>query len=161
MTAKPRSEATPEAELESLIARLDSALQKLVRSVRAALRKRLPTANELVYDYPNALVVAYSANDRGIEGIVSFAARNTGMELHFNQGPKLPDPKKLLKGSGKMTRFIPVTSAARLSHPDVKALFAAAIEHASVPLPVKGKGKLIIKTNKAAAAKKKAGRARS
>jgi hypothetical protein len=161
MTGNSKCTADPEAELESFIARLDPELQKLVRSVRVALRKRFPTANELTYDYPNALVVAYSATDRGIEGIVSFTARKTGMELHFNQGPKLPDPKKLLKGSGKQTRFIAVTAATQLANPDVKALFAAAVEHASAPLPAKGKGALIIKTNKAAAAKKKTGRVRS
>ncbi len=153
-TSKTATRA-PEAELQSIIDKLDPAIQKLAKSVRAGLRKLFPTAHELAYDYPGSLVIAYSPSDRGIEGIVSFAARKTGVDLYFNQGPKLPDPKKLLKGSGKQTRFISLESASKLSHPDVKALIASTIELASVPLPARGKGSLIIKSKKTAAAKKK------
>jgi hypothetical protein len=58
----------------------------------------------------------------------------------------LPDPKKLLQGSAKLVRFIPVEAASRLKHPDVEALIAAAIDKAAVPFPSKGGGKLVIKT---------------
>lgn len=144
----------PEAQLRSFIGKFDPRHQKLIRSVRAALRKRFPTANELAYDYSSFFVVAYSPTDRGIEGIVSFAARADRVDLYFNRGPQLPDPKKLLSGSGKQTRFIRVDSARKLSHPDVEALIAAAIGQSSVPLPSSGKGSLIIRTNKSPAAKK-------
>jgi hypothetical protein len=46
----------------------------------------------------------------------------------------------------------------QLAHPDVEAFLAAAIDHARFPLPSKGKGNLIIKTNKTVAAKKRPGR---
>ena len=68
------------------------------------------------------------------------------MSLYLTNGPKLPDPKKLLMGSAKLVRFIPVEAASRLKHPDVEALIAAAIDKAAVPLPSKGGGKLVIKT---------------
>jgi hypothetical protein len=129
-----------------LIDRLDPNIRKLAASVRTALRKRFPTANELVYDYPSSLVIAYSATDRGIDGILSIAARKNAVELYFNNGPGLPDPKKLLQGSGKQTRLIPITAVKQLAHPDVKALIAAAIGLASVPLSAKGEGNLVIKT---------------
>jgi hypothetical protein len=54
------------------------------------------------------------------------------------------DPKRLLWGSGKQTRFIQVEAASELAHPDVEALIAATIDQARVPLPSKGKGRLII-----------------
>jgi hypothetical protein len=146
---------TPEAQLRSFNARFNPKHQKLVRSVRAAVRKRLPTANELAYDYSSFFVIAYSPTDRGIEGIVSIAARADRVDLYFNQGPRLPDPKKLLQGSGKQTRFVRVDAARQLAHPDVEAFIAAAIDHSSVLLPSRGKGNLIIKTNKTAAAKKR------
>ena len=137
---------TPEAHLRSFIGRFDSKTQKLIRAVRAALRKRFPTANELVYDYGFSLVIAYSPSEQGIEGIVSISARAEGVSLYFTNGPKLPDPKKLLMGSSKMVRFIPVASASRLKHPDVEALIAGAIKLSRVRLPSKGGGKLVIKT---------------
>lgn len=104
MTLKPGSRPrTPEAQLRSFIDRLDPKGQKIVRAVRAAIRKRLPTANELAYDYAHSLVLGYSPTDRGIDGIVSIAARADGVRLYFSQGPQLPDPKRLLLGSGRPT----------------------------------------------------------
>jgi hypothetical protein len=109
----------------------------------------LPTANELAYDYNSFFVIAYSPTDRAIDGILSFAARADGVRLYFMNGPQLPDPMTLLLGSGKQTRFIRVEAARQLAHPDVEALIAAAIDHAGVPLPSKGKGKLIIRASAA------------
>jgi hypothetical protein len=145
---KPDSrKLTPEAQLRSFIDRFDPKDQKLIRSVRAAVRKRFPTANELAYDYNNSIVIGYSPTDRGIDGIVAISARATGVALYFNQGPQLPDPKGLLRGSGKQVRFIQVEAASQLAHPDVEALIAATIDQARIPLPSKGKGSLIIKSD--------------
>jgi hypothetical protein len=139
-------EPTPEAQLRAYIDKLDPKNQKLFRAVRAAVRKRFPTANELAYDYRDALVIGYSPADRGIDSIVAIRASATGVSLYFSQGPQLPDPQRLLQGSGKQTRFIQVEAASQLAHPDVEALLAATIDQARVPLPATGKGSLIIKS---------------
>jgi hypothetical protein len=144
---------TPEALLQSFNDRFEPKHQKFIRSIRAAVRKRFPTANELVYDYSSFVVIAYSPTDRGIDAVVSIAARSDGVDLYFSHGPQLPDPKKLLQGSGKQTRFVRLKTAGQLSHPDIEAFITAAIDLASVPLPSRGKGSLIIKTNKTVAAK--------
>jgi hypothetical protein len=102
-----------------------------------------------VYDYSNSVVIGYSPTDRGIDGIVSIAARANDVRLYFMHGPQLPDPKRLLLGSGRQARFVQVAAASELAHPDVKALIAAASDMASVPLPSKGKGSLIIKSGAA------------
>src|SRR5262245_24443884 len=123
MSAKSdRGEPTPEAQLRSYIDRLDPKNQRLFRSVRAALRKRFPTANELAYDYTRSIVIGYSPTDRGIDSIVAIAARATGVSLYFSQGPQLPDPKGILRGSGKQVRFVQLDSASQLANPGVKAL---------------------------------------
>ncbi len=156
MAVKPDSNnLTPQAQLRSFIDRFDPKDQKLIRSVRAAVRKRFPTANELAYDYSTFFVIAYSPTEQGIEAPVSIAARADRVDLYFNHGPKLADPKKLLLGSGKQTRFVQLETARQLAHPDVEAFIAGAIDLAGVPMPSKGKGSLIIKTNKRAAAKKR------
>jgi len=143
---------TPEAQLRSYINRFDPKGQKLFRSVRTAVRKRFPAANELAYEYGHSVVIGYSPTDRGIDSIVSIALRTDGVRLYFMHGPQLADPKRLLLGSGRQTRFVQVEAASELAHPDVKALIAAASDLASVPLPSKGKGSLIIKS---AAAKRR------
>jgi hypothetical protein len=119
---------TPGAQLRSLIDKFDAKDQKLIRSVRSAVRKRLPSANELVYDYNTFFVISYSSTERPPDAIVATAARPDGVRLYLMQGPRLPDPQKLLMGSGKQTRFIRVEAARQLAHPDVEALIAAAID---------------------------------
>ena len=150
MTTKPdSSKRTPEAHIRSSIDRLDPKNQKLMRSVRAAVRKRFPTLNELAYDYATSFVVGYSPTERGSDGIVAIAARADGVRLYFGQGVDLPDPKGLLLGSGRQTRFLQVKAASQFAHPDVEALVAVAIEQAIVPVPSKGPGKIIIKSDSA------------
>jgi len=156
VAVKPdRSKLTPEAELQSYIDRLDAKDQKIMRSVRAAIRKRFPTANELAYDYSSHVVISYSATDRAIDSIMAIDGRADGLRLYFMHGPQLPDPNRLLQGSGSQARFVPVEAASRLAHPDVAALIAAAVAKSTAPLPSKGKGALIIKLT---AAKKRSQR---
>lgn len=102
MTVRPDSHGdTPEAQLRSFIEKFDPKDQKLIRSVRSAVRKRFPTANELEWDNYNFFVIGYSPTDRPTDSIVSIAARANGVGLCFIHGAQLADPKKLLLGSGK------------------------------------------------------------
>jgi len=146
VATKPASSTlAPEAELQSYIDRLAATDQKLMRSVRAAVRKRFPTAHELAYDYSSHVVIAYSSTDRAIDAILAIDGRDDGVRLYFMHGPQLPDPKNLLLGKGSQARFVQVQASSQLAHPDVKALIAAAVDRSTAPLPAKGKGALIIK----------------
>jgi hypothetical protein len=138
--------ASAETQLKSFIAKFEAKDQRLIRAVRTAVRKRFPTANELVWDNYNFFVIGYSPTERPADSIVSIAARAHGVGLCFIYGAGLPDPKKLLLGSGNQTRYIRLESADLLAHPDVEALVAAAIDRAKTPLPDKGRGRLIIRS---------------
>lgn len=130
-----------------------------MRAIRAAVRRRLPTVNEVVYDYSSQVVIAYSPTDRGIDSLVSIVARPDGVQLCFTRGKHLSDPRKLLSGSGKLTRFVRVQAAEQLAHPDMQSLMNAAIAQSSVPLPCEGKGALIIRPT--AASKRSVGKPES
>ena len=147
MPAKSNAEAArAEAQLRSFIEKFESKDQRLIRAVRSVVRRRLPTANELVWDNYNFFVIGYSPTERPTDSIVSIAARANGVGLCFIYGAGLPDPKRLLVGSGKQTRFIRVESASLLTHPDVEALVAAAIDRAKTSLPTTGRGRLIMRS---------------
>ena len=135
-----------ERQLRSFIAKFEPKHQTLIRAVRKALRKRFPTADELVYDNYNFFVIGYSATERATDSIVSLAAGASGLGLCFIYGAKLPDPKKILLGSGKQTRFIRLESVKVLARPEVEALMGAAIARAKTSLRKTGRGKLIIKS---------------
>jgi hypothetical protein len=137
----------PEALLQEFIEKFDPKNRALVRAVRKALLKRVPAANELVYDNYNFFVIGYSPTERPSDSIVSLAAGANGVGLSFPYcGATLPDPHKLLLGSGSLNRFIRLDSAEVLARPEVEALIAAAIAQAKAPLPATGKGKLIIRS---------------
>ena len=144
-SAKPAA-AEAEEQLEVFIGKFGPQDQTLIRAVRKAMRKRLPTANELVWDNYNFFVIGYSPTERPSDSILSIAARANGIGLCFINGAALPDPKKMLLGSGKQTRFIRLDSAAVLARPEVEALVAAAIARAKMPLPATGRGRLIIRS---------------
>ena len=57
----PKSEKaeTPAKQVAGFIAKFDPAIAKLIRGARAKVRKRLPTAVELVYDNYNALAIGF------------------------------------------------------------------------------------------------------
>jgi hypothetical protein len=114
--------------------------------VRKVLRERLPTANELVYDNYNFFVIGYCSTERPSDCIVSIAAGANGVGLSFYYGATLPDPRKLLLGSGSQNRFIRIDSVATLTRPEVEEVIAAAIAQAKRPLPGSGRGKLIIRS---------------
>ncbi len=145
MAPKPTTSPTAEAQLQGFLARYDAGSQKLVKSLRTALRKRFPTACELGYDYGSHVVISYGPTERGIEAIVSIDLRPDGVQLYLNNGPRLPDPRKLLQGKAKMARYIAIESASRLKDPEVEALLKAATKMASVPLPTTGTGTLSIR----------------
>lgn len=143
------ADPSPAASLRSFLGRFDPKHRTLIRAIRAALRKRLPTANELVYDYPGSVIIGYSPTERGIDAVVAVGARADGLRLYFQKGPRLPDPKGLLKGKGNQTRYVEIGAAREWARPEVAALIAAAVESAKDELAPSGKGRLLIRSEAA------------
>jgi hypothetical protein len=141
-----RKSADAEKQLMGFIGKFEPKHQSLIRAVRRALRKRFPTANELVYDNYNFFVIGYGSTERPSDCIVSMAAAANGVGLCFIRGASLPDPNRILLGAGNQTRFIRLASAGVLAQPGVEALLAAAAAQAKTPLPGSGRGKLIIRS---------------
>jgi hypothetical protein len=137
---------SPATQLASFIAKFDPAVAKLIRTSRAAMRRRLPTALELVYDNYNFFVIGYSSSERASDCVVSLAASAKSVSLSFYHGASLPDPDGILLGSGNQNRFVRLESAATLSKPAVERLIAAALAQAERPMPASGRGALIIKS---------------
>ena len=134
--------ASAAKQLDRFIAKFDAAHQALIRDVRKVLRKRFPTA----YENYNFFVIGYSPTDRPSDSIISIAAAANGVGLCFIQGARLPDPHKVLNGSGKQTRFVRLESAKTLARPEVEALLSAAVAQAKTPWRATGRGELVIRS---------------
>ena len=135
-----------EAGVRELIARFAPAHEGLVATTRRALKKRLPTAHELVYEYRDCFVISYSPDDRGYEGVLALRASADGVKLYFNRGKGLPDPGKLLRGSGNQTRWIQLEGPSTLSRPAVAALIDQAIARNLIPFARTGRGPVVVRS---------------
>ena len=145
-TVQTKPTTSPSKQVAAFIAKFDPAIAKLVRSARTLLRKRYPTAIELVYDNYNALAIGYSSTERTSDVLFSLAVYARGVNLYFMYGRSLPDPQRVLQGSGNQGGFVRLTDLRVLDQPDVKALMRAAVTQADPPLPVRGRGRTIIKS---------------
>jgi len=139
-----RTEA--ETLLSGFIGKFGPRHQVLIRAVRQALRRRFPGAHELVYDNYNFFVIGYCPTERPSDCILSVTAAANGVGLCFLHGATLPDPGKILAGSGKQTRFLRLESASVLKRPEVAALLSIAAARSKAPMPSIARGKLIIRS---------------
>src|SRR3954447_26466444 len=135
-----------EAQVRGLIAKFAPAHQRLIGAARRWLRKRLPTAHEVVYEYRDCFVISYSPDGRGYEGAVAIRGSADGVRLYFNRGKGLPDPAKLLRGSAKQTRWIPLEGAPTLARPEVALLIEEAIARNPAPFAESGRGPVVLRS---------------
>ena len=140
-----------EAQVRAGIAKFAPAHLRLVGAMRRWLRKRLPTAHEVVYEYQNlgAVVISFSPNEHGYEGVLGIRADANGVKLFFGRGKELPDPEKLLQGSGSQVRSIDVEGASALSRLAIASLIDEAIARNRVPFARAGRGSVVIRSTSA------------
>jgi hypothetical protein len=139
--------ATPAAQLRSFLAKYDAKTATQARRALTKVRALLPGATEMVYDNYNALVVGYGPSERASEAVLSLAVFPKWVTLCFLQnGPRIPDPEKLLSGSGNVVRSMRLASADDLDKPAVKRLIREAVRMADVPITRSAKGRMVIKS---------------
>ncbi len=159
ITQSVEERRSAESELSSLIAKFAPKHARLIAAARRSLRKRLPAAHEMVYEYRTWFVLSYSPSGRGFEGILALRADADGVKLYFNQGKGLPDPEKLLQGSASQVRFIDLEGVSTLARPAVMRLIDEALSRNRVPFASTGRGPTIImksrRADRSAAAKSK------
>lgn len=142
-----KTTASPEAQLDSFIDKFTPEIAALARTCLKKMRARLPGATQLVYDNYNALAVGFGQSEKTSHAIFSIAVYPRWVNLFFLQAaPKLPDPNKLLKGSGNVVRSVTIHSASELDQPGVQALIAEAMKRAIEPIDPTAPGQLVIRS---------------
>ncbi len=132
-------------ELDGFLAKYSPEIEKLARAALGKMRRRLRGAVQLIYDNYNALVIAFGATDRRSDIILSIVLYPRWVSLFFMHGAALPDPQKLLRGSGKTIRHIVLAQASDLDDPAVEALIAAAVKRADPPIDPSRRGAIVVK----------------
>lgn len=140
----PTTKQSPAAKFAELLSRFPPEIVALTKKCMPKVRRALPGAIELVYDYRKSVVVSFSMSGKGYEGILGLAIYADRVQLYFGTGKSLPDPKGLLEGSGSLVRSLTLASASDLDRADIRALIDAAIAHAGVTLPGARPARMII-----------------
>jgi hypothetical protein len=146
MKMKKAETKSPEAQLDGFLNAFTPEIAALARGALAKMRKRLPNAVEMIYDNYNALACGFAPTEKTSEAIFSIAVFPKNVSLFFLQGAALPDPKGLLQGEGNVVRYIRLEDEKTLDRSDVKAMMAAALKMAKVPMDKKAQYKLVIKS---------------
>ena len=108
---------SPTAQLRAFLAKFSPEIAARAQAILKKMRARYPSALELVYDNYNALAIGFGPTERASEVIFSIAIYPNWINLFFLQGKTLPDPKKILQGSGNQVRHIRLTSPEMLDEP--------------------------------------------
>jgi hypothetical protein len=137
-------------QLNSFLAKYDPEVESFARRTLAKMRKLVPGAVEFVYDNYNWLVIGFGPSERPSEAIFSIVLPPGKVTLCFLQGAALPDPGKLLQGSGNVVRNIRLYESGKpdakvLDDPEVLALINVALNRAKIPMPTKSHRKMIIR----------------
>ena len=117
----------PIPELLKFLAPYDPSIQRLALDVRAYLLTIEPRATETIYDAYNAVAIGYSFTGRLKECYCHVAVYSKHVNLGFNRGADLDDPKKILQGAGSQVRHITIRDKSDLAGPYLKGLVKAAI----------------------------------
>lgn len=138
-------------QLNSFLDKYDPDVAAFARRTLVKMRKLIPGAVEMVYDNYNWLVIGFGPSERPSEAIFSIVLPPGRVTLCFLQGAGLPDPAKRLQGSGNVVRNIRLYEAGKpdaevLDDSEVRALINVALNRAKVPMPARGRRKLIIRS---------------
>jgi hypothetical protein len=132
--------------LNSFIAKYSPSVAKTARAALAKMRARLPGAVELVYDNYNALAIAFSPTDAPKDIVLSIALYPRWVSLFFANAGRLPDPHKVLRGSGTKYKHVVLENVDLIDDARVEAIIAAAVMRANVAFDAKAKNRTVVQS---------------
>jgi len=118
----------PDRQLLDYLAAYDPHLSDLTLALREVVLEEAPGAIEsIVKGY--ALAIGFSFTGKPLkDGFCHIVTYSSHVNLGFNRGASLPDPKGILVGKGKSIRHITIHDQDQLEHPAIRRYLQAAIE---------------------------------
>jgi len=136
-----------EEQIAGFIDKFAPAMQVRIRETRRRLQARFPNAVQLVYDNYNFFVTGFGPTERPSDAILSLACDRHGVSLVFLQhGPELPDPSRILRGTGKAVRNVGLPEPEALDRPEIAALIDAQLALARIPMDASTARRVIVKS---------------
>ena len=148
------------ADLIKFLRPYDPQVQELALTLRALVLEEMAPCYENIYDAYSAVAIGYGTSDKLRDGIFHIAVYSKHVNLGFNEGATLPDPKRILQGNGNQIRHITIKNVEDIKRPELRAYIRRARKKAFAdarklgePLPKQPNG--VISTVKAIYARKR------
>jgi hypothetical protein len=124
----------PDRKLLGHLASYDPQISNLTLALRELVLEEAPEAIEsIVKGY--ALAIGFSFTGKPLkDGFCHIVTYGSHVNLGFNRGALLPDPKRILAGKGKSIRHITIRQQKELERPFLRRYLQAAIEQVGGPL---------------------------
>ncbi|CAN5657178.1 hypothetical protein BH10BAC5_BH10BAC5_04400 [soil metagenome] len=113
------------SEINFLFSKYEERVLIIGYKLREFVLKNLNDIEEKA-DLP-ANLIGYGYGSGYKDMICTIIASKKGMKLGFYKGSELPDPQKLLKGSGKVHKFVEINSLEDISASGLTKLLADAL----------------------------------
>ena len=112
---------SPPAELIKFLKPYDREIRDLALKLRALVLDEMAPCYENIYDAYSAVAIGYGASERLSDGVFHIAVYSKHVNLGFNNGATLSDPKRILQGAGNRIRHITIKTPADLARPEIRA----------------------------------------
>ena len=111
---------------EGILSKYDEGVSKLGFQLREFLLREL----KQIIEYPDgpANIIGYGYGPGYKQLLCTIIPSKKGIKLGFYKGSELPDPKKLLTGSGKVHRHVEIKSENDMKDPAIKKLVDEALK---------------------------------
>lgn len=150
----------PPRELFKFLRPYDPEIRDLALQLRALVLEEVAPCYENIYDAYSAVAIGYGTSERLRDGIFHIAVYSKHVNLGFNDGAMLEDPKGILQGSGNQIRHLTIRTPEDLKGPHVRSYIRRARKKAIAdarklgePHSIKPEG--VVSTVKAIYAKKR------
>ena len=135
-----------EAQLDGFIDKFTPEVAALTRNLIEKMKRRVPGATIMVYDNYNALAIGFGPTDKAGHAVLSLAVMPRWVTLCFLRGVGLPDPHRILNGSGSRVRHVRLHTPEAFDDPRVQDLIEAALDRTEPPIDQAAEQELIIKS---------------
>ena len=150
----------PPAALKKFLKPYDREIQQLAMQLRALVLEEMAPCYENIYDAYSAVAIGYGTSDRLRDGIFHVAVYSKYVNLGFNDGANLDDPKRILQGNGNRIRHITIRTTDDVNRPEIRSYIRRARRQALAEArklgePAARKPKGVVSTVKAIYPKKR------
>jgi len=111
----------PPRALIKFLKPFDPEIRDLALQLRALVLEEMGPCYENIYDAYSAVAIGFGASDRLRDGIFHIAVYSNHVNLGFNDGATLDDPKGMLLGKGNRIRHITIKSPSDLARPELRS----------------------------------------